>query len=50
MDIAVSFTATYDAAGSIGAPQEVTDIWTFVRPANTPDPNWTLLATSGEVR
>jgi predicted lipid-binding transport protein (Tim44 family) len=50
MDIAVSFTATYDAAGSIGAPQEVTDIWTFARPANAADPNWTLLATSGEAR
>jgi predicted lipid-binding transport protein (Tim44 family) len=50
MDITVSFIATYDAAGSIGAPQEVTDVWTFARPANAPDPNWTLQATSGEAR
>jgi len=50
MEICVSFTAAYEAAGSIGAPQEVTDIWTFARPALSADPNWTLVATSGETR
>jgi predicted lipid-binding transport protein (Tim44 family) len=50
MEITVSFTAAYDAAGSIGAPQEVTDVWSFTRPVGAADPNWTLAATSGETR
>ena len=33
------------APGSRGAPQEATEIWTFVRPANAPSPqNWRLSA------
>jgi predicted lipid-binding transport protein (Tim44 family) len=50
MEITVSFIAAYDAAGSIGAPQEVTDVWSFARPVGAADPNWTLMATSGETR
>jgi predicted lipid-binding transport protein (Tim44 family) len=57
-DITVSFSAqfhsvTRDEAGNVveGDPKEtreVTDVWTFARDTGTSDPNWTLVATSGD--
>jgi predicted lipid-binding transport protein (Tim44 family) len=29
--------------------RDVTDVWTFSRDTKTRDPNWTLVATSGEI-
>lgn len=44
--------ATYDQAGAViaGDPSRidlVKDRWTFSRPLNSSDPNWTLIATGG---
>ncbi len=57
-EITVSFTAKYisttaksDGAIVEGDPKtvrDVTDIWTFARDTTSRDPNWTLIATSGE--
>lgn len=33
-------------AGSTSQPEEVTDIWTFVRDVHSNDPNWILAATT----
>lgn len=48
MEITVTFISTFETAEAVGAPHEVTDRWTFNRPVNSSDPNWTLVATSGE--
>ncbi|MBI3678571.1 MAG: Tim44 domain-containing protein [Proteobacteria bacterium] len=57
-DITVSFaaqfiSATQDTSGAVveGDPKavrDVTDIWSFERDVRAGDPNWTLVATSGE--
>jgi predicted lipid-binding transport protein (Tim44 family) len=44
-EITVSFRAEF--AGD--PPQDVTDVWTFARELDSTDPNWTLVATSGEL-
>ena len=48
MEITVNFIAAFETAEAVGAPHEVTDRWTFTRPVGSSDPNWTLVATSGE--
>jgi|SRR6185503_9261725 len=48
MEITVRFTALFETVEGVGAPHEVIDRWTFNRPAKSADPNWTLVATSGE--
>jgi len=45
-EITVAFTAEF--SGDAGK-NTVTDVWTFDRNLNSPDPNWTLVATSGEL-
>jgi predicted lipid-binding transport protein (Tim44 family) len=39
-------TVTFDALFSTGA---ITDVWTFARELDASDPNWLLVATSGDV-
>jgi predicted lipid-binding transport protein (Tim44 family) len=34
--------------GDDKAVQDVTDVWTFARDTRSRDPNWHLVATSGE--
>jgi predicted lipid-binding transport protein (Tim44 family) len=41
-------SATSDAQGA-SALRDVTDVWTFSRDVRSGDPNWTLIATSGEL-
>jgi predicted lipid-binding transport protein (Tim44 family) len=41
-EITVAFAAEF-ASGN------VTDVWTFERNLDSPDPNWTLIATSGDL-
>lgn len=46
-------SATLDAAGKVvdgdaTAVNDVTDVWTFTRDVRARDPNWVLVATSGE--
>jgi predicted lipid-binding transport protein (Tim44 family) len=48
MEITVNFIAAFETAEGVGAPHEVTDRWTFTRAVGAGDPNWTLVATSGE--
>jgi predicted lipid-binding transport protein (Tim44 family) len=48
MEITVAFSAAFETAEGVGAPHEITDRWTFQRPVGSADPNWTLVATSGE--
>lgn len=48
MEITVAFVAAFETAEGVGAPHEVTDHWTFQRAVGSADPNWTLVATSGE--
>ena len=58
-DITISFAAQFVSATSDakGVPVEgdnksvrdVTDVWTFARDVRAGDPNWTLVATSGEL-
>lgn len=48
MEITVRFDATFETVEAVGAPHEITDRWTFSRAAGSSDPNWTLVATSGE--
>jgi len=48
MEITAVFTAAFETAEAVGAPHEVTDRWTFQRAVGASDPNWTLVATSGE--
>jgi predicted lipid-binding transport protein (Tim44 family) len=45
-EITLSFTAAF--AGDDGA-RSVNDVWTFARDLSAADPNWTLVATSGEL-
>jgi predicted lipid-binding transport protein (Tim44 family) len=45
-EITLSFTAAF--AGDDGA-RTVNDVWTFARDLSGADPNWTLVATSGEL-
>ena len=47
-------SATKDNAGAIidgddKAVRDVTDVWTYARDTRARDPNWTLIATSGEL-
>ena len=47
-------SATSDAQGSViagdaKAVRDVTDVWTFARDTRARDPNWTLVATSGDL-
>lgn len=47
----ISTTAKQDGAivdGDPKAVRDVTDVWTFARDVSSRDPNWTLIATSGE--
>jgi predicted lipid-binding transport protein (Tim44 family) len=48
MEITVNFVSAFETAEAVGAPHEVTDRWTFSRAMHSSDPNWTLVATSGE--
>jgi predicted lipid-binding transport protein (Tim44 family) len=58
-EITLSFSAqfisaTSDAAGHVidgdaKSVRDVTDVWTFARDLRARDPNWTLVATSGEL-
>ena len=48
MEITVRFDAAFETTEAVGAPHEITDRWTFSRTAGSSDPNWTLVATSGE--
>ena len=45
-EITLTFRAGF--APQDGAPHDVTDVWTFARDVDSADPNWTLVATSGE--
>jgi predicted lipid-binding transport protein (Tim44 family) len=45
-EITLSFTAAF--AGDEGA-RTINDVWTFARDLSAADPNWTLVATSGEL-
>ncbi len=47
-------SATSDAAGKViegdtRTVRDVTDVWTFARDLRARDPNWTLVATSGDL-
>lgn len=47
----ISATAKQDGAiveGDAKQVRDVTDIWTFARDTTSRDPNWTLIATSGD--
>jgi len=57
-EITVSFRATFTGpadsqAGQDADPQDViqdvTDVWTFARDLDSSDPNWSLVATTGEL-
>lgn len=58
-DVTVAFGAQFISAttredgtlveGDAKAVREVTDVWTFSRDTRARDPNWTLVATSGEL-
>jgi predicted lipid-binding transport protein (Tim44 family) len=58
-EITVSFaaqfiSATSDAKGALiegdsKTVRDITDVWTFSRDVRARDPNWTLIATSGEL-
>lgn len=41
-EITVAFSAEFSSG-------PVTDVWTFARPLDSGDPNWTLVATSGDL-
>lgn len=57
-DVTVSFEAKYISTtakqdgviieGDPKSVRDVTDVWTFSRDTTSRDPNWTLIATSGE--
>ncbi|MBV8979032.1 MAG: Tim44 domain-containing protein [Alphaproteobacteria bacterium] len=47
-DITVAFGAQFVAAVG-GAMRDVTDVWTFSRDTRARDPNWCLVATSGDL-
>lgn len=47
-------SATSDAAGAViegdvKSVRDVTDVWSFARDTRSRDPNWTLVATSGDL-
>lgn len=46
---AVSNAQGAPLAGDGNAMRDVTDVWTFARDVRSGDPNWTLIATSGEL-
>jgi predicted lipid-binding transport protein (Tim44 family) len=48
LEITVRFDASFETVEAVGAPHEITDHWTFGRAAGASDPNWTLVATSGD--
>lgn len=58
-EITVAFGAQYISAtsdetgkiveGSTSTVRDVTDVWTFSRDTRARDPNWTLVATSGDL-
>ncbi len=58
-EITVSFGANYTSAvignagqvveGDNSDVRDVTDVWTFCRDTRTRDPNWSLVATSGDL-
>ncbi len=58
-DVTVAFVAQFISEttsengavveGDAKAVREVTDVWTFVRDTRSKDPNWTLVATSGDL-
>ena len=58
-EVTVSFaaqfiSATSDAQGALiegdsKTVRDITDVWTFSRDVRARDPNWTLVATSGEL-
>ncbi len=48
MEITVRFEAVFETVEGVGAPHQVSDHWTFSRAAGSADPNWTLVATSGQ--
>jgi predicted lipid-binding transport protein (Tim44 family) len=45
-EITVAFTAEFATETD---KNTVTDVWTFERNLDSPDPNWTLVATSGDL-
>jgi predicted lipid-binding transport protein (Tim44 family) len=45
-EITVAFTAEFSGES---ATHTVTDVWTFERNLDSADPNWTLVATAGEL-
>jgi predicted lipid-binding transport protein (Tim44 family) len=58
-EITVAFGAQFISAtsdesgkvveGSTSTVRDVTDVWTFSRDTRARDPNWTLVATSGDL-
>ena len=46
-EVTVAFRAQFVGADDKGQ-RDVSDIWTFARKVGASDPNWTLIATSGE--
>jgi predicted lipid-binding transport protein (Tim44 family) len=46
-DITVGFRTNF--TGPDGTQREVADHWSFARTIGAPDPNWTLVATAGDV-
>ena len=46
-EVTVAFRAQFVGADDKGQ-RDVSDIWTFARRVGASDPNWTLIATSGE--
>jgi predicted lipid-binding transport protein (Tim44 family) len=48
-EITVSFRAQFvDGSAGAGGQRDVSDVWTFARRIGAADPNWTLIATSGD--
>ena len=45
-EITAAFTAEFSGGDD---KNTVTDVWTFERNLDSTDPNWTLVATSGEL-
>ena len=49
-EVTVAFRAQFVSGSESGAQvqRDVSDVWTFARRIGASDPNWTLIATSGE--
>jgi len=47
-EVTVAFGAQFVSAQG-GTMRDVTDVWTFSRDTRSRDPNWTLVATSGDL-